>query len=133
MISTAVMMAAVLLLTRRWATPFGTVTVLLTVTNVLMALGFDNDLQALPAVLVAGLVGDLLLRVDAPRYLLAGEIPLVLWSLYFVQVGRLPAGLGWPPEIWSGAIVFAVLIGLVLEAGFEQVARLAQDRVTTSA
>lgn len=127
-ISTAVMMGAVLLLTRRWTAPFGTVTVLLTVTNVLMAIGFDNDLEALPAVLIAGLVGDLLVRVDASRQLLAAGIPLVLWSSYFVQVGRLDAGLGWPPEIWGGAIFFAVLVGLVLEAGFEQAARLERDR-----
>lgn len=128
MISTAVMMAAVLLLTRRWTTPFGTIAALLTVANVLMAVGFDNDLEALPAVIVAGLVGDLLLRIEVPRLLLAGAIPLVLWSLYFIQVGRLGAGLGWPPEIWSGAIVFAVLIGLALESGFEQMARLSADR-----
>jgi hypothetical protein len=46
-----------------------------------------------------------------------------------VLVGRLGGGLAWPPEIWGGAIIFSILVGLLLEAGYEQSARLAENRV----
>lgn len=127
-ISTVVMMAAVLLVSRRWATPVGTITALLLIPNVLMAIGFDNDLDALPAVLLAGLVADALIRLETPRLVLAAATPFVLWAGYFVLVGRLGAGLAWPPEIWAGAIVFAMLIGLGTEAGLEQAGSLTEDR-----
>jgi hypothetical protein len=123
-ITTAVMMAAVLMMARRWALPFGAITVLASVPNVLMAIGFNDDFGALPAIVVAGFAGDLLIRWGASRYVLAAAIPGVLWSGYFMLVGRIGSGLAWPPEVWGGAIVFAILVGLVLEAGFDQAAKL---------
>ncbi len=117
LISTTVMMAAVLVPARRWRMPFGSMTVALTVVNLLMAVGFDDQLTALPAAIVAGIVGDLMTNAGLPRRLVAGVVPAVLWSGYFLLVGRLAPGLLWPPEIWMGAIVFAVLVGLAIDAG----------------
>lgn len=128
-ISTAVMMAAVLLTARRWVLPFGVITLLLTVPNVLMAIGFDDDLEALPAVFVAGFVGDVLLRLGGSRYIPATAIPATMWAGYFVIVGQLGSGLAWPPEVWGGAIVFSVLVGLALESGLDQAARPAGRRI----
>lgn len=48
------------------------------------------------------------------RWMLASGTPLVLWSAFFVTVGRDSRGLQWPPEIWGGTIFIAVLTGLAL-------------------
>ncbi len=115
LISTAVLMAPVLLASRRWRMPFGTVVLLFGIVNTLMVFGFDEDATAMAAILGAGLAADLAIRLRLPRLVLAGLPPLVLWAGYFYLVGRIEPGLRWPPEIWGGAIFFAVLVGLALE------------------
>ncbi len=125
-ISTAVLMAPVLLASRRWRLPFGSVTLLFGIVNTFMVLGFDEDATAMAAILGAGVAADLAIRLDLPRPALAGLPPLVLWAGYFYLVGRLQPGLGWPPEIWGGTIFFAVLVGLAIDAGLGLVAPAAR-------
>ncbi len=133
LISTAVLMAPVLLASRRWRLPFGSVTILFGIVNTLMVFGFDEDATAMAAILGAGVAADLAIRLGLPRPVLAGLPPLVLWAGYFYFVGRLELGLRWPPEIWGGAVFFAVMVGLALEGGFELAARSARDRVPMGA
>ncbi|MGZ8756111.1 MAG: hypothetical protein ACXW15_13095, partial [Acidimicrobiia bacterium] len=65
-----------------------------------------------------GVVADLLVaRIDPDptavnRFRLFGLLaPIAAWSIRFVAFGAVRPNLGWPPEIWGGAIVFAGLLG----------------------
>lgn len=114
-VTTVILVAPLLLVLRRWsALPAGAVTLFTVVIVLMVALGFDRDLVGLGPALVAGVVGDLLVRKERP-WLVAAVYPLVLWSTYFVMAGRSGGGLGWPPEIWGGIIFFAVLTSLGIQ------------------
>jgi hypothetical protein len=70
--------------------------------------------------LAAGLAGDILYRLLRPYEgrlwayrLIAAIVPVVLWGLYFGWM-HLTAGIGWETELWTGAIVQAALLSIVL-------------------
>jgi hypothetical protein len=82
------------------------------------------DAYRLPAMMaaavLAGLAVDGLLRLLEPsasrprQFWAAGAlVPLVTWSVYFAAVA-VTAGIGWSAELWTGTIVWACLLGLVL-------------------
>jgi len=125
-VTTAVMMTALLLPARRWRLPFGSVTILFGAVTLLMALGFDKDLIALPAAIAAGLKADILSASGQPRRVIAAATPAVLWLVYFFLVGQAAPGLAWPPEIWIGATIFAVLVGVGIDAAFDVAGDLAE-------
>jgi hypothetical protein len=52
-------------------------------------------------------------RSGAAYRAVAVGVPLLLWSLYFIQ-GLLDGGLAWPLELTSGITVMAALSGLAL-------------------
>lgn len=110
-VTTLLLMGCALIVTRRWPVPFGSLTLLFTIPTVLIAVGFDADLSGAPAVIIAGIVADLLVARGANRWLLATGVPVVMWSLYFITLARTGEGLRWPPELWGGAIVFGVFVG----------------------
>lgn len=113
---TAILMTGPLLASRRWRLPFGSVTFLFVLVDLLITVGFDEDAVGIPAMILAGLFADVVLTADRlPRWVVAGGTPLVLWSFYFIAVGRVEQGIEWPPELWGGAIVFGVLTGLAIE------------------
>jgi hypothetical protein len=114
-VTTVILMGPTLAMLKRWHTPFGSITILFVVVNLFIAVAFDKDLSGLVPGLVAGLAGDALVALRAPRRLTAFLVPVVLWGVYFVVVGRIEQGLGWPPEIWGGGILFAGLAGLGLQ------------------
>jgi hypothetical protein len=114
-VTTVIAMGPILVLIRRWWIPFGSVTILLAFVNLFIAIAFDHDMVGVVPTLLAGLTGDLLVRIHAMPRLIAFSVPVVLWSLYFAAVGQLDGGLGWPPEVWGGAILFAGLAGLGLQ------------------
>lgn len=114
-IVTAILMTAVLVSSRRWSLPKGSVTFLFVAVQLFIAIGFDGDMVGLVPLLLAGLFADTLIaNRRCHRWVLAGGTPLVLWSTFFVIVGGDPRGLQWPPTIWGGAIFFGVLTGLAL-------------------
>ena len=91
LITTMILMGALLLLMRRWTLPFGAGLVLFGGFGLLMELleGFDYR-QELIAPLVAGLAVDLLVRTlrpgaDRPASLriLAFAVPVVMWIVHF--------------------------------------------------
>ena len=119
------MSASLLLLLRRWALPFGTVTFLLLGNNILMYLlrsvdyGGSNWLVLLAAVF-AGLVGDLLLwRLQRPRIAVASLrafaflVPAVYFVAFFVIL-QLGGGIWWSIHMWTGVSVLAGVLGLGL-------------------
>lgn len=114
-VTTAILTAPILLVLRRWRTiPTGAITVFTVVIVVMVALGFDRDLVGLVPAVIAGVVGDVLVRQER-SWLIAAAYPLVLWSAYFLMAGQFGSGLGWPPEIWGGIIFFSVLTALGIQ------------------
>jgi hypothetical protein len=121
LLTNIVLLAPLLLALRRWQLPFGSVTLLFTINTILMnALDEFSAAGMIPVALVAGLAADLLIRAlrlgdgrPLALRLFAALVPLLFWSLYFFA-GWLTRGIGWPPEIWTGAIVLTTLSGLGL-------------------
>lgn len=117
LVATAVLVAPLAWLTSRTRLPTGAVTVLLVVVNALVVAAFDRDPAAVAGALVAGVVGDVVVRrVDDAllRARLVGVlVPATLWSVV-LALQAAGAGLVWQPELWGGVIVFATLEGAAL-------------------
>jgi hypothetical protein len=114
-VTTIISFTPLLVASRYWKLPFGAGTILLTAVNVFIALGFDGDLTTVPAAIVAGVAFDVLAQVRGDRRHLAAIPPAIMWTLHFAIVGHTGRGLGLAPEIWGGAIVFAILASVTID------------------
>lgn len=119
LLQSGLLMGVILFAIRRWTLPIGAFTVIMTMNGALMTVFTDNR-EVIPAVLVAGLLADVLyarLKPSAARqgatYLLAFAVPVILYSLYFLTV-QLTGGIGWTIHLWLGAIFMAGVVGLLL-------------------
>ncbi|HXF82521.1 MAG TPA: hypothetical protein VNN19_07205 [bacterium] len=121
LLSTALLLAPLLVLVRRWRLPPGSATIMFA--TVALGMSALRELHLAETVFVALLTGataDWLLatlrpsssRVGAFR-LFAALVPLILWTLYFAATA-LRWGLGVSPELWVGGIFFAAATGLGL-------------------
>ena len=121
LITTVILMGALLLLMRRWVLPFGAGLVLFGGFGLLMELleGFDFP-QELIAPVLAGLAVDVLGRALRPGAahpgflrLLAFTVPVVMWIVHF-GLFAMSAEINWPVSVWTGLIFFAGLAGVGL-------------------
>ncbi len=121
LITTVILMGALLLLMRRWQLPFGAGLLLFGGFGVLMEMleGFDFP-QELIAPIAAGLVVDLLIRGLRPGSdrlamlrVFVFVVPIVLWGVHFALFAGY-SEINWPVAVWSGLIVFAGLAGVGL-------------------
>ena len=119
LVSSAIMFGGVLVFLKRYRPPPGSFILLFGVVGVLMSAldGFFWPWQMLQ-MLAVGVAADLLVaRIDpdpavALRFRLFGLLaPIAAWSIRFIAFSAFRPNLGWPPEIWGGAIVFAGLLG----------------------
>lgn len=119
--ATLLRVGPLLLVLRRWRTPAGTATVLITVPALLLSAidSFERPALVLAA-LVAGLVTDALVLQLCPSpdrraavRLVALLSPMVLSSAWFTALS-VTTGVWYPPEIWAGTIVWTGLAGLGL-------------------
>jgi hypothetical protein len=110
---------------RRLALPFGAITFLVTVPNVLIALMLDpvplSILTSFASALVAGLAGDVALRrwgrFDAPSWrsrAFGFGLPFLFWAVYLSIAYVKSGGLWWSPHVAYGAPVIGGLMGLLL-------------------
>ncbi len=108
------LIGAALLLVRRWTTPAGTFTFLFGVVAIATTglRAFEHAPLALAAV-AGGVTLDVLVRRGASVRTISATVPAVMWSS-FLAVYHAVYGVGWSPELWSGAIVLSVLLGLAL-------------------
>jgi hypothetical protein len=126
LLTSALITGQILLTMRRWALPFGALTLVLTVNAALMSLLYDDArpgmalLLATTSAAIAGLGADVLLRrlrpsVQRPSALrrFAFLTPAALAAANFAVVG-LVGGLWWSVHLWSGAILLAGVVGLLL-------------------
>ncbi len=114
--TTVIIVAPILFLLRRWTPPLGTFTVIGTIHGLAMAGldAFELWWQVI-AVVVGGLTADLIIRMGGSnrrssiRWIAVG-VPLALW-LASTLVIHLAWTVRWPPELWIGQIVLAVMLG----------------------
>ncbi len=117
LLQAALLMALVLLLLRRWALPFGSLTLIFTLNAALMSVLGDQYLLV-PAALVAGVIADVLVWRFKPLRpvdfrIVAFLIPVVFYGLYFLDL-LLTKSVGWSVNLWMGSIVLSGIIGLLL-------------------
>jgi hypothetical protein len=118
-------MAALLWLLNRVRLPWGSLTVVFTVYGVLIS--FMQASRApypfwlLPAIVLTGLGADLLYGWLQPypgrirdQRLFAFLVPILLWSLFYSEVGTMGGGLIWESLMWIGSIFQAGLASLLL-------------------
>lgn len=117
LLTTAIVFGPTLWAATHWRLPFGTYTVVLGTVGILMQ-GIEefSQLYEIVTPLVAGFLIDVIsLRLqpsrDRARFaLFAFAGPLVLWSVHML-VFELTRGVGWPIEIWTGAILWTGFAG----------------------
>jgi hypothetical protein len=119
LIFTAVLVAAVLYLRRRWVLPFGSLTLMFSLLAVLFPFftAFRHP-EFIATLVVAGIASDLLARWLVPDErpsllrvrLFAALLPPVLWACYLVTI-ELASGLGWNATVWTGIISTTAGIG----------------------
>jgi hypothetical protein len=128
LLQTAITMGVLFVLLRRWPRlPLGTFAVVLGINGLLMSfLAGDAPILAV-AVLSAliGLVVDLLNRALRPAAdqvlrlrLFAFAVPGINYLIYFGVLLGMHGSLGWSTHLWTGAIVEAGLVGLLLSYVF---------------
>lgn len=121
-IFTAVLVAAILYLRRRWVLPFGSITLMLT----LLALLFPffsrfTHPEFIVQMIVAGVILDGLARwlhgrTGTKTYrlrLFALLVPIVLWGTYLLTIA-ITDGLGWNPTMWTGVLSTTAGVGYAI-------------------
>lgn len=125
LITTVIVMGAVLLLIRDWPIPVGSLFALFAVYGLLMEFleGYEFPQEVITP-LVGGVAAEVLYRVVRPdhEHLLrmrafAFLVPVVLWSVHMVVISQ-TIEINWPVAVWSGIIVMSGLasVGLSLLA-----------------
>jgi hypothetical protein len=119
MIFTAVFVAAVLYLRRRWVLPFGSITLMATLLSVLFPFftRFTKP-EFIGALIVTGLLADIaarLLIAEDPVSRLrlrafAALLPLLIWGPFLLAVAIF-SGLGWNPTVWTGVLSTSMGVG----------------------
>ena len=104
---TIAFMGAILLMRRRWRIPPGSLTIMGTFLALLWPMLSEyREAELIPALVLAGVIGDVLLaRLGDRRIrLFALLLPPALWAVFFLCVELLQDGLGWEPTLWVGLL-----------------------------
>ncbi len=126
LIQSAIMMGAVLFIMRRWRLPFGTFALALGVNAALVAVLSGNtwagDIGITVFSAFVGLLIDVLYSVTRPTFarpdtlrLFAFGMPAIYYIFYFLSLQLTkPNGIVWSTPLWTGSIVEAGVVGLLL-------------------
>jgi hypothetical protein len=119
LLQAGLLMGLVLLTVLRWRLPLGSLTLVFTVNAILMSFMRDQY-RFIPAAAAAGFVADLLCRWLHPSMVRSGAfrlfafaVPAIDYTLYFGVI-MVTQGLDWSVHLWTGAILFAGTVGLLL-------------------
>ncbi len=119
LLQAGLLMGLVLLAVFRWILPLGSLTLMFALNATLMSFMRDQY-RFIPAAALAGFAADLLLRWLRPSMarsgafrLFAFAVPAIYYTLYFVAI-MVTQGLDWSVHLWTGAIVLAGVVGLLL-------------------
>ncbi len=124
LLETAIMMGVIFFILRRWPRlPIGTFAVLIGLNGFMMSF-LAGDAPILAVALLSALIGlvfDLLNRMLRPAAapvlglrIFAFTVPYSNYLIYFVVLQAIHGGFGWSIHLWTGAIVEAGLVGLLL-------------------
>ncbi|HSR92110.1 MAG TPA: hypothetical protein VLK88_12455 [Gemmatimonadales bacterium] len=122
LIQSTILMGIVLVAVKRWRLPLGTFAVLLAVTDGLSSVlaGSSPVVSVVVLGALTGLLIDLLNLGLRPRAgtpatlrIFAVAVPVVTYAVYFAALAALK-GVYWSLPIWTGAIVEAGVVGLLL-------------------
>jgi len=122
LLQSTVLMFAVLLLARSFRLPFGSLTLLFTLTTALAVTQHENW-ALIPVGILAGLAADGLARAlhaGQPGWgtrLFAFLVPALLY-LFFFSAFMLEDALNWSLEFWGGTVILAGLAGWLLSYAF---------------
>jgi len=119
-IQAGLLMGTILLAARRWRLPGGTITLILGVNALLMAV-LDDGYMLVPAAVVVGVVADLLYwkwqpsirRLEAWRAF-AFLVPLIYYLGYFLSLLLYYQSITWTLHLWLGSTIVASVAGLLL-------------------
>jgi hypothetical protein len=114
---TIALMGAILLMRRRWRVPAGSLTIMGTFLALLWPMLSEyREAELIPALILAGVVGDLLLARfgDKRIRLFALLLPPALWAIFFLCVEFLQDGLGWEPTLWVGLLATTAGLGYAM-------------------
>jgi hypothetical protein len=124
MVTTVFLFGPLLFLLRRWDSPPGAIVAVIGTQSAAMAglSGFED-----PAIVVLGVLGACAVEATArllrpsPGRLVALRAftvvaPTSFWAVYLAGAAIVDGGLGWPAEIWGGAVTWSALtlLGLSL-------------------
>jgi TolB protein len=119
LVQSALIAGVALLALRRGGLPFGGLTIIFGINTALMSV-LSDQYRLIPGALVAGIASDLLvwrLRPSAMRPIPLGAasffIPasVVAANLITLAFGR---GIGWPIHLWTGSVLLAGFVGILL-------------------
>jgi hypothetical protein len=114
---TIAFMGAILLMRRRWRVPAGSLTIMGTFLALLWPMLSEyREAELIPALVLAGVIGDLLLARfgDTRIRLFALLLPPALWAVFFLCVELLQDGLGWEPTLWVGLLATTAGLGYAM-------------------
>jgi hypothetical protein len=121
-ISTALVVAAMLLLVREGLPPFGAMTIVWTVTFALIATQ-DDGYGAVALAFATGLMADILLRVlkvrveQGWRFIgFAFLVPVIYFTLYFIMFQVMVGEINWSIDVWTGSVFLAGIVGVLIAA-----------------
>lgn len=123
LLQSGLMMGVLLLLVRRWALPFGSLT-LISLVSVFLGVSVHEDFVLLPFAVLSGLVMDLLVWLLNPSSrqpgafrLFAFLAPVMFYIFYFATLAFY-ASIWWTVHVWTGAIVLAGIVGWLLSYAY---------------
>jgi len=123
LLQSAIVMGIILFAVRRWRLPVGSFALLLGLNGLLMSLlaGSAPIIEVGILSAIIGLIADLLnsaLYPSAQRMIawrvFAFVVPVVNYLIYFAVLFALKGSLGWSVHLWTGSIVEAGIVGLLI-------------------
>jgi Tol biopolymer transport system component len=134
LVGATILAGAVVWLRRRYGSmPFGSYAIVIGA-PIAMATVLDDQYRLLPAIVVATLAAELVVRCWPAGRSRVGDgivaflIPAIVFALYFATL-MMTGGIGWTIHMWLGAIFTAGIIGLFLD----ELSRAARTRSPTAA
>jgi hypothetical protein len=128
LLETAIMMGVIFFILRRWPRlPLGSLAVLFGLNGFMMSF-LAGDAPILAVAILSALIGllfDLLTRALRPSAehvlglrIFAFAVPCINYVIYFVVLLAIHGSFGWSTHLWTGAIVEAGIVGLLLSYVF---------------
>jgi len=118
-LQTGVLIGPLLLVVRRWALPWGSLTLVFAANAALLSV-MQDQYSFIPAAAAAGLAADALAHWLMPSVrrvrqlrLFAFAAPALVYVFYFLTLA-LTGGIGWTVHFWLGSTVLAGAVGLLL-------------------